>query len=281
MTKEQIKKAIQLLNNSEDLALAVIIEGEGSMPRHGGANMIICQDGSIQGSVGGGALEAAVRKKAAWVISSKSGAILDFNLTAQDSANMGMICGGRGRVRIDYLEAGNPASIEYLNGLSQDCRGKAFVFGAGHCGEKLVPLLGQVGFRTIILDDRMEYANHERFAAADEIVVLDSFTDALQNLPIDEKSYIIILTRGHLHDKTVLQQSLKTKARYIGMIGSRQKREETYRALREEGFTTEDLNRVTSPIGLSIGAETPEEIAVSIAAQLIQVRAVNPKGKYL
>jgi xanthine dehydrogenase accessory factor len=151
--------------------------------------------------------------------------------------------------------------------------GTALIFGAGHVGKSLVPVLASVEFRTIILDDRQEFVNRERFGSADQIVCLDSFEDAFKGMTIDERSYIIIITRGHLHDRTVLRQALRTKAAYIGMIGSRTKRDLTYKALLDEGFTKADLERVHSPIGLSIKAETPAEIAVSIAAELIEIRA--------
>ncbi|OHE24611.1 MAG: hypothetical protein A2X92_04305 [Syntrophus sp. GWC2_56_31] len=149
----------------------------------------------------------------------------------------------------------------------------ALIFGAGHVGRSLVPVLSSVEFRTVILDDRQEFVNRERFDSADEIVRLDSFDEAFKGMTIDERSYIVIITRGHLHDRTVLRQALRTKAAYIGMIGSRTKRDLTYQALLDEGFTRADLERVHSPIGLSIKAETPAEIAVSIAAELIKIRA--------
>ncbi|MFZ3046285.1 MAG: XdhC family protein, partial [Desulfatirhabdiaceae bacterium] len=129
-----------------------------------------------------------------------------------------------------------------------------------------------IGFETVVLDDRPEFANRERFPEADEIRILSSFDCALDGLVIDGKGYIVILTRGHLHDKTVLGLALRKPARYIGMIGSRKKRDAIYRALEREGFSNDDLARVHSPIGLSIGAQTPAEIAVSIAAELIRVR---------
>ena len=128
----------------------------------------------------------------------------------------------------------------------------------------------------MVLDDRVEYANPGRFTGETEIRVLDSFDD-WAGLPIDAGCYIVILTRGHIHDKTVLGLALRTSAGYIGMIGSRRKRDKIYQALREEGFTQQDINRVYSPIGLDIGAETPEELAVSIVGELIQVRAAEQK----
>jgi xanthine dehydrogenase accessory factor len=152
-------------------------------------------------------------------------------------------------------------------------QGSVYVFGAGHCGEKLVPVLSTLGFYTVIVDDRPEFANRERFATADRVVVPKSFEGVVSTLPIDEDSYVVIVTRGHSHDRGVLAQALGTRARYVGMIGSKNKVAETLRILGEQGFSATNLERVHAPIGLSIGAETPEEIAISIAAQLVQVRA--------
>ncbi len=154
-------------------------------------------------------------------------------------------------------------------------QGTAYVFGAGHCGEKLVPVLNAVGFFTVVIDDRADFANRERFPSADGIVVPESFDGVIATLPVDQDSYIVIVTRGHLHDKSVLQQALTTRARYIGMMGSKRKVAEVFRILQEGGFSSQALARVHAPIGLSIGAETPEEIAISIAAELIQVRAAR------
>ena len=150
------------------------------------------------------------------------------------------------------------------------------IFGAGHVSQQVAPLCEKMGFRVVVLDDRAEYANRSRFTAETEIRVLDSFDD-WAGLPIDAGCYIVILTRGHIHDKTVLGLALRTSAGYIGMIGSRRKRDKIYQALQEEGFTQQDINRVYSPIGLDIGAETPEELAVSIVGELVQVRAAEQK----
>ncbi len=151
--------------------------------------------------------------------------------------------------------------------------GIVYIFGAGHVSQQLARLTGMVGFSTVVLDDRQEFANRERFPNAEEVIVLDSFQRALEGLEINADSYLVLVTRGHAHDQTVLRQALATKAGYIGMIGSRRKRDAIYDALVQEGFTRQDLQRVFSPIGLAIGAETPEEIAVSIVSELIQVRA--------
>ncbi|MFZ7125636.1 MAG: XdhC family aldehyde oxidoreductase maturation factor [Desulfobacterales bacterium] len=149
----------------------------------------------------------------------------------------------------------------------------ALFFGAGHVAQPTASLAAGVGFRVVVLDDRPEFANGERFPEAHSVRVLADFDGAFEGLEVDEDAFIVILTRGHLHDKTVLAGALKTEARYIGMIGSRRKRDQIFGLLLKEGFTHEDLKRVFCPIGIDIQAETPEEIAVSIVAELIQERA--------
>jgi xanthine dehydrogenase accessory factor len=147
-----------------------------------------------------------------------------------------------------------------------------FIFCAGHVSRPTARMAAMVGFRVEVFDDRAEFAAVDRFPGADRVVVLDDYDGALTGLPIAEDGFIVIVTRGHLHDQTVLAQALGTPAAYIGMIGSRIKRNTIYGNLRQEGFNDADLARVASPIGLSIGAQTPEEIAVSIVAELIQRR---------
>jgi xanthine dehydrogenase accessory factor len=153
--------------------------------------------------------------------------------------------------------------------------GTVYLFGAGHVGLQTAILAKRVGFEVVVLDDRMEFANTSRFSDADDVRVPASFELAFEGLEIHAASYLVILTRGHLHDKTVLQQALKTPAGYIGMIGSRKKRDAIYQALENDGFTAKDFQKVHCPIGLSIGAQTPEEIAVSIVAELIHARSVK------
>jgi xanthine dehydrogenase accessory factor len=148
-----------------------------------------------------------------------------------------------------------------------------FLFGGGHVSQATARAAAPLGFRLVVLDDRSDFANSERFPMADEVRVLDGFDDCCNGLGVDERSFIVILTRGHLHDKTVLGEALRTPAFYVGMIGSKKKRDNIYDALRSEGFTDEDIARCHSPIGLTIGAQTPEEIAVSICGELIAERA--------
>ena len=161
--------------------------------------------------------------------------------------------------------------------------GNAYIFGAGHVSRSLAEFTKAVGFWTVVLDDRAVYANRTRFPAVDEVVVLDSFSNALEKISIDGDSFIVIVTRGHLDDLTVLAQVLKSDAGYIGMIGSRRKCELIFQELRRLGFSETDIQRVHAPIGVPIAAETPEEIGISIVAEMIQSRArirnINPADR--
>lgn len=148
-----------------------------------------------------------------------------------------------------------------------------FIFGAGHVSQPTAHMARLVGFRVVVLDDRGEFANPDRFPGAHKTVVLDDYQRAMREIKVTDQSFIVIVTRGHLHDQTVLAQALRTPAAYVGMIGSRTKRDTIYHNLRRQGFNDKDLARVASPIGLSIGAQTPEEIAVSIVAELIKRRS--------
>jgi len=146
-----------------------------------------------------------------------------------------------------------------------------YIFGAGHISQQLAPLAKRVQFKVVIIDDREMFANRERFPESDEIIVLD-FERCFDQLHIDESSYIVIVTRGHLYDGIVLEQAVRTPARYIGMIGSKKKIQILYQNLAGKGISKEILNQVYAPIGLDINSETPEEIAISIVAELIKVR---------
>lgn len=149
----------------------------------------------------------------------------------------------------------------------------AYFFGAGHVVLCTAAFAARVGFRVVVIDDREEFANPERYPHPTETIVISDFKHAFTNLSIGPSDFLIIATRGHVHDHTVLAQALASEAGYIGMIGSTRKRETIYQALLSEGYTQRDLDRVFCPIGLAISAETPEEIGISIVAQMIQIRA--------
>lgn len=148
------------------------------------------------------------------------------------------------------------------------------LFGAGHISIFVAPFASAVGFRVSVIDDREEFANPRRFPDADRILV-GPVTDAFHRIAVTPSTYLVIVTRGHVHDRDALRAALATRPAYLGMIGSRRKRDLIYAALMEEGVAVEDLRQVHCPIGISIGAETPQEIAISIVAELIQVRAAG------
>lgn len=153
-----------------------------------------------------------------------------------------------------------------------------YIFGAGHVGFQLAKMAMLADFQTIIVDDRGEFANLERFPDSKEVHAVDHFKKAFDDLNIDTNAYLVIMTRGHLHDQTVLEQALKTSAAYVGMIGSSSKRKQIYDNLMEKGVSKKSLEKVYSPIGLEIMSETPAEIAVSIIGEIILVRASGAKN---
>jgi xanthine dehydrogenase accessory factor len=333
---ELLKEIVRCLEKGEEVVSAAIVGHVGSTPRGAGSKMLMRRDGSIAGSVGGGLLEAEVMRRAQGLFESPGAMFLDFDLSGEEAAESGMICGGAVRVFLDHLSPDEDTAalfelmaetvvggrkavlLTLISGPAEEPqvvdryflypgemppadfarqaldfeeagileRGSekwvvepfaiqhtAFIMGAGHVGLAAARLAKSVGFRTVVMDDREEFANRQRFPEADEIRVLDSFQGCFDGMSVDESSFIVILTRGHVHDKTVLARALEARPGYLGMIGSRRKRDAVYDALAEEGVPRERLAEVHSPIGLSIGARTPEEIAVSIVAEMILVRA--------
>lgn len=345
------QRIYQSLQRGTEVVIATILSKSGSAPRASGSKMLIYNDGSIEGTIGGGVVEADVIKSALTLFTTKDAVLKSYDF--KDSANidrMDLICGGWIQVLIEYvpidedsiniyqrlndsLRMGSPAllicrlrgnggnlaierSIQVANGdwagSLQDTpelheaikkyplKHKStslhlfadqqyviesvlplkiiYLVGAGHVSREIARMTNHVGFQTVVIDDRIEFANQERFPEANEVIVCPNYSDVFGESLIDTESYIIIVTRGHHFDKEVLAQALKTKAGYIGMIGSHKKRDTIYQALLAEGFDSHDLERVYCPIGLAIDAETPSEIAVSVVAQLIQYRGARRKS---
>lgn len=270
MSNKVIYFAKDLLENGEDFVIAKVVDTAGSTPRKKGAWMLVKQDGTSQGTVGGGKLEAETIKLCRKTFETKEKSKLHhFKLNTEERDALDMGCGGDADVLIEYIDAAHPEEFAAEFNLETT----AYIFGGGHVGEALEPVLRHIHFRTVILDDREEYANSQRFPEADGVRVLDDFAHSFDEIETDENSYIIIVTRGHMGDYDVLRDALKQKSAYVGMIGSKKKNAMLFDMLRKEGFSEEEIGRVHAPIGLSIHAETPEEIAVSIAAEMIQVRA--------
>lgn len=182
------------------------------------------------------------------------------------------MCNRAGKARLPFVERENGCIV-----VAEPMRaaGRVFIAGAGHVGRATAVLAGFVGFDIIVLDDRPDFLSPQHFPGNCRLKTVAGFADCFDGFDLRADSLIVIVTRGHLHDKTVLAQALCTRAGYVGMIGSRRKRDAIYARLRDEGFSRLDLERVSCPIGVDIGGDTPEEIAVSIVAELIQKRAGN------
>jgi xanthine dehydrogenase accessory factor len=236
-------------------ALATIVGAEGSTPRETGAKMLVRADGTIFGTIGGGGVEGRVIEEAIQVIREEKPRLFHYDLTGSESAGAGMICGG---VLDIYIDPIIPVPA-------------VFIFGGGHISLSVSKISAMSGFQVTVIDDRPEFANQERFPEAGQVIA-EKFSTAFPRLQVTRSSYLVIVTRGHADDQQVLEWALTTEAGYIGMIGSKRKIGTLYRNLEEKGIAREKLLRVHAPIGLDIGALTPEEIAVSIVAQMIQFR---------
>ena len=262
---DDIYEAITRLRRlGEKAVLATIVSTRGSAPRKEGAKMLVHADGRIVGTVGGGSLENQVHREALKLIEKNESQLMHFELTNEDASKEGMVCGGTVDVFLDPIHS-SPI---------------LFIFGGGHISLTLARIGKMVGFRIVVIDDRSEFANAERFPEADETMA-GELSSILPKLDINGSSYIVIVTRGHQHDAQVLEWAVTTQAAYVGMIGSRKKIHTIFSYLKSKGITQEQLDRVHSPIGLAIGAETPEEIAVSIVAELIQVRHASEDSSLL
>lgn len=236
-------------------ALATIVGAEGSTPRETGAKMLVREDGTIFGTIGGGGVEGRVIEEAMQVIREEKPRLFHYDLTGSGTDGAGMICGGVLDVYIDPILS--PPTV--------------FIFGGGHISLSVSKISAMSGFQVTVIDDRPEFANAERFPDAGQVIA-EPFAAAFPRLKVTPSAFLVIVTRGHAFDQEVLEWALTTEARYIGMIGSKRKINSLYRNLEAKGIVREKLLRVHAPIGLDIGALTPEEIAISIVAQMIRIR---------
>jgi xanthine dehydrogenase accessory factor len=236
-------------------ALATIVNVRGSIPSAVAAKMLVRDDGSILGTVGGGCVENDVRKGAMEVMKDEKPRTFNFNLDQRPDDDTGLVCGGSLQV---FVEPVIPPPLLYI-------------FGAGHVGLNIYRVALIAGFEVVVIDDRDAYANRERFPDALDIHAGD-MNLMMSQLDPPDSSYIAIVTRGHRHDMRVLRWAVDTKARYIGMIGSGRKVLTVFEQLEKEGIAHERFDRVYAPIGLQLGAVTPEEIAISVVAELIAIR---------
>ncbi|MCX5838737.1 MAG: XdhC/CoxI family protein [Deltaproteobacteria bacterium] len=256
------EKIVKLKANGSSAAVATIIGTEGSTPRETGSKMLVREDGTIFGTIGGGCLEGQVIEEAIKVIREEKPRTFHYDLTEKEAAGLGMICGGVLDIYIEPIIS-NPA---------------VFIFGGGHISLFVSKISAMAGFQVTVIDDRAQFASKERFPEAEQVIA-EEFSLAFPQLKVNRSSYLVIVTRGHAYDQEVLEWALNTEARYIGMIGSKKKIQTLYNNLENKGIAREKLQRVHAPIGVDIGALTPEEIAVSIVGQMIQVRRDNKKRK--
>lgn len=236
-------------------AVATIVNVRGSIPSFKTAKMLVRDDGSIVGTIGGGCVEAEVWQAAREVMESEKPRTLTFDLNQDPKYDTGLVCGGTLEIFIEPVLP--PAEL--------------YIFGAGHIALSLYKVARIAGFDITVVDDRETYANRERFPEAHEVMV-DDFDKITARLRLSESASVVIVTRGHHDDMRVLRWAVQTPARYIGMIGSKRKTIAIFKELRKEGLAPELFDRVHAPVGLDIGAITPEEIAVSITAELIAKR---------
>lgn len=264
----------QLLKDNQSAVLVTVAASSGSVPRGAGAAMLVTEQGRAAGTIGGGAVEYRSEQLALEVLRSGVSRDETFLLRPNEVQDLGMICGGDVKVDFHYLAGGDPAALEWAR--RERTRlippGRVFIFGGGHVAQALVPALAAVDFRCVVLEDREDFCRPELFPGAEETRLIQN-DDPRAYGDITAEDYVAIMTRGHKDDLAVQAQALKTPARYIGVIGSRRKAAAVFAKLREMGYTDADLERITTPIGLDIKAETPAEIAVSIAAQLILLRS--------
>lgn len=249
------KEILKAQEEKKDFAVVTIVKARGSTPRAQDAKMLVLGDGESIGTIGGGELEArAVEDARAAIISGKS-VLREYKLDDGKQDGLAMKCGGDVGI---FIEVHNS-------------RPSLIIAGAGHVGKALSQAASLLDFDIVVLDDRAEWANRERYPQVSEVLACKSIPKALEDMDMPENSFVVVATRGHMHDKEALAAVLKKNVKYIGMIGSYRKVKEIFTQLQKEGYTGKDLEKVYSPIGLDIGGEKPEEIAVSIMAEILKV----------
>ena len=246
---------VRLRGLGQKCALATIVQVNGSIPSYESAKLLVREDGSIVGTVGGGCVEAEVWNAAREVLQTERPRLLTFNLGQDAAYDTGLICGGQLSI---FVEPVIPAP-------------KLFIFGAGHISKALSKVAAVAGFAPTVIDNREAFANRERFPEAVEVIA-GEYEEVFPKLDIRDTCYLVIVTRGHRDDMRVLRQAVGTTARYIAMIGSRRKVIGVVRELEKEGIPRDVLGRLFAPMGFEIGAITPEEIAVAVVAEMIAVR---------
>jgi xanthine dehydrogenase accessory factor len=253
---------VRLRRVGQKCALATIVQVRGSIPSFESAKLLVREDGSMLGTIGGGCVEAEVWNAAREVIETEKPRHLNFSLGQDAAYDNGLICGGQLNVFVEPVVP-QPTAI---------------IFGAGHISKSLSKIVTLAGFRAVIVDDREQFANRDRFPEADEIHA-GEYEQVFPALAVNETSYVVIVTRGHRDDMRVLRWAVGTNARYIAMIGSKRKVISVIKELEKDGVPASAFERIYAPMGFEIGAVTPEEIAVAVVAEMIAVRR-NPESAW-
>jgi xanthine dehydrogenase accessory factor len=249
------EEVVRLRRLGQKCALATIVQVNGSIPSYESAKLLVREDGSMIGTIGGGCVEAEVWNAAREVMENERPRHMNFSLGQDAAYDNGLICGGQLNV---FIEPVVPQP-------------RAFIFGAGHISKSLSKVANLAGFASVIVDNRDAFANRERFPEADEIFA-EEYEDVFAKLNIRDTSYLIIVTRGHRDDMRVLRWAVGTPAKYIAMIGSKRKVIGVVKELEKEGIPRDAFERIFAPMGFDIGAITPEEIAISVVAEMIAAR---------
>ena len=258
--REVLEAALRAEERGEAAALVTVVSTRGSTPQKAGARMLVHADGRLVGTIGGGCLEAEMTRRSRQAIDDRRVQLASYDLTPHEAGEDGLVCGGTMQVFIEPVE-GTPVLC---------------LFGAGHVAQPLARMASACGFRVEVADDRAKFANAERFPEAD-LLVVDDFPDAAGKMTLGPNSYAIVVTRGHQGDAVAVEAALGCGPRFVGLLGSRAKIVHIFAALAERGVSRERLATVHAPLGLEIGAQTPDEIAVSILAEMIAVRrGVDP-----
>ena len=253
--KAEILEAIYQENKmGRDAALCFLIENKGSTPGEDNSLMAVFEDGSILGTIGGGAIEKDVIRRT--LLNMKEGQSFEFDYNLSKSGELKMSCGGDSRGFVKYFNSSN----------------RLIIFGAGHVSQKLARIATKTGFEVYVIDDRKEFENSEDFADIKEYMQVD-IESAVENIDFDsKKTFIVLCNRGHAYDKKTLENIYDKDFAYLGMIGSRSKVKNIFKELKEEGIGEDFLNKIYSPIGLDVDNGSVEEIAISIMAEILMVK---------
>jgi xanthine dehydrogenase accessory factor len=253
--REVFEAALRAEADGEPAALVTVVTSEGSTPQRPGAKMVVFADGRVVGTIGGGCLEAEMTWRARQAIEERKPKMVAYDLTPDQAGEDGLVCGGRMQVFIEPLE---PVPTLCL-------------FGAGHVSAALAAMAKKAGFRVEVADDRARFASRERFPDAD-LILVEAFAEAAAKMTLGRHSYAVVVTRGHGGDTDALAATVGKGLRYVGLLGSRPKVVHVVAALEERGIAKDAVADLHAPIGIEIGATTPQEIAVSILAEIIAVR---------